>query len=325
MRISMITKLSTLLTLTLIVGVFLFAGTITAYADADPITDKLLPMETLSVDEVWLTGDTLHITVTDKNSGESQSFELNLSDYAKAGDEYVTVQATDNSGNTSNSIQFKNPYYVPRPDSDSIGNDGIDNDDGNSNDDGNGKDDDSLPLESNVSESAIPGADNPFTPDGTGTVMDTATDGDGKEFFTVETPDGNVFYLIVDRQRSTDNVYLLNAVTEDDLASLAKPSDGKNVSTVELPPVVAPATTPETTPEPEPTAPPAPAQNGGNNTGTIIFIMIAVIGVGGAGYYFKIVRPKKLGANDDDDYSEEPDGFDDEEMDVDDDKEDENR
>ena len=41
----------------------------------------------------------------------------------------------------------------------------------------------------------------PFTPDGTGTVVDTATDADGKEFYTIITPDEHVFYLVIDRQR----------------------------------------------------------------------------------------------------------------------------
>lgn len=288
------TKLLPLIALTLIVGAFFFAGTMTAYAAADT--------QTLSVDEVWLTGDTLHIAVTDKNGGESQTLQLNLSDYAKPGDEYVTVQATDKDGRTSNAIQFKNPYYVPQT---------ADN-----------------PGGGDTSESAVPGGSKPadgsrpFTPDGTGTVMDNATDGDGKEFFTVETPDGNVFYLIVDRQRGTDNVYLLNAVTENDLASLAKPGDGKSVSAVETPP---PTTTapPDTTPEPTPT--PAPEKSASDNTGTIIFVVIAVLAVGGAGYYFKILRPKQLGTGAGaGDYDEPEDGEDfdeNEEMDVTDDGE----
>jgi hypothetical protein len=33
----------------------------------------------------------------------------------------------------------------------------------------------------------------PFTPPGTGETVDNATDGDGKEFFTITTPDENVF------------------------------------------------------------------------------------------------------------------------------------
>lgn len=62
----------------------------------------------------------------------------------------------------------------------------------------------------------------PFTPDGTGTVMDNATNEDGKEFYTITTPDENVFYLIIDNQREDKNVYFLNAVTEQDLMALAE-------------------------------------------------------------------------------------------------------
>ena len=77
-----------------------------------------------------------------------------------------------------------------------------------------------------VAETEPPAAEEtttkPFTPDGTGTVVDNATDGDGKEFFTVTTPSENVFYLVIDRQRTENNVYFLNAVTEKDLLALAE-------------------------------------------------------------------------------------------------------
>jgi hypothetical protein len=289
------TKLFPLLALTLFVGVFLFAGSIAAYA-ADPPAESTAPpqkTETLAVDEVWLTGDTLHIAVTDK-SGGGQTLELNLSDYAESGDEYVTVQAADSDGGTSNSIQFKNPYYVPSEDVPAENGDDVPAD--------SGEPPDETPEQS---ESAVSGA-KPFTPSGQGEVVDDAADGDGKEFFTVETADGNVFYLIVDRQRNSDNVYLLNAVTENDLASLAKP--GKSESAAETPPPA--AVTPVS--EPAPGSTPAPVEKGGNSTGTVAFIAIAVIAVGGAGYYFKIARPKKLGAADEDDYEDEREGgFDD--------------
>ncbi len=58
----------------------------------------------------------------------------------------------------------------------------------------------------------------PFTPEGTGTVVDNATDEDGKEFYTITTPSEHVFYLVVDKQRDSENVYFLDAVTEKGLA-----------------------------------------------------------------------------------------------------------
>ena len=63
---------------------------------------------------------------------------------------------------------------------------------------------------------AQPETQNPFSTDGTGTVVDNATDEDGKEFYTITTPDENIFYLVIDKQKTTDNVYFLNAVTEAD-------------------------------------------------------------------------------------------------------------
>lgn len=74
---------------------------------------------------------------------------------------------------------------------------------------------------------------NPLTPDGTGTVVDNATNEDGKEFFTITTVDETVFYLVIDRQKSTENVYFLNAVTMADLMALAESSGAAVRSTPE--------------------------------------------------------------------------------------------
>jgi hypothetical protein len=89
-------KLAPIALMVMLVGVILCAGTTHAYA-AEPQQET----EMLSVDEVWLTGDVLHIAVTDTGSGEKQTLMLNLSDYAKPGDEYVSIQATDSAGRTA--------------------------------------------------------------------------------------------------------------------------------------------------------------------------------------------------------------------------------
>ena len=141
-----------------------------------------------------------------------------------------------------------------------------------------------------VEETTPPAAEEitakPFTPDGTGTVVDNATDEDGKEFFTITTPSENVFYLIIDRQRTEENVYFLNAVTESDLMALAKKDDSAATAPVE----------PEPTPEPEkpadePAQPEQPAKTG-ISTGMMLLIGIAVLAAGGVGYYVKIYKPK---------------------------------
>ena len=135
---------------------------------------------------------------------------------------------------------------------------------------------------------------NPFTPDGQGTMVDNATDQDGKEFFTIMAADESVFYLVIDRQRETENVYFLNAVTVADLMALAGPS-----------PEAVPEPLPEPYPEPtsEPEEPePEPEKSGG--AGTLLAVLAVLALGGGAGWYFKIYRPKQQAAAPGEDFDE---------------------
>lgn len=135
----------------------------------------------------------------------------------------------------------------------------------------------------------------PFTPDGTGTVVDNATDQDGKEFFTITTPSENVFYLVIDRQRGQENVYFLNAVTENDLLALAEPSPE--------PEPTEPVTQPEPSPEPSPEPEPEPEKEAGFPLGNLLIVALVLLAGGGAAYYFKVYRPKHEAADvDEDDY-----------------------
>lgn len=155
-----------------------------------------------------------------------------------------------------------------------------------------------------VTESAVEteAEANPFTPAGTGTVIDTATDEDGKEFYTIMTPDENVFYLIIDRQRETENVYFLNAVTENDLLALAEKSEDAEQNVSAIPDNTTPAVT---EPEPEAETPTEPETNSGAGNGGIIVIVLIVLVAGGAGYYFKVYRPKQQQAESEDEYEYE--------------------
>ena len=141
----------------------------------------------------------------------------------------------------------------------------------------------------------------PFTPEGTGTVLDNATDQDGKEFFTITTADEAVFYLVIDRQRGAENVYFLNAVTVSDLMALAEPGQEP-----EAPPPVTEPEPPEAEPDP---GPEEPKKSGGAG------MLLAVLAIGGgAGWYFKIYRPKQQkAAEPEEDFSEydEPEDYDD--------------
>ena len=164
----------------------------------------------------------------------------------------------------------------------------------------------SEPAEETAPETEEGTTAKPFTPEGTGTVVDNATDGDGKEFFTITTPSENVFYLIIDRQRNGQNVYFLNAVTEKDLLALAEKDPEPDVTEPVMEPE--PETEPPTEPEPEP----EPEKTSGFPMGNILMIAAVLLAGGGAGYYFKVYRPKHEVPDMDDeeyDYEDEADPY----------------
>lgn len=134
---------------------------------------------------------------------------------------------------------------------------------------------------------------NPFTPAGTGTVVNTATDEDGKQFYTITTPDENVFYLVIDLQRETDNVYFLNAVTEKDLLALAEKSkntEENETATVTTP---EPGSSSETDTSSETSSETVAQPEQKSNSAMLLLVLAVVVIGGGAGYYFKIYRPKQ--------------------------------
>ena len=113
-------------------------------------------------------------------------------------------------------------------------------------------------------------------PGGTGTVIENATEGDGKEFYTIMTPDENVFYLIIDRQRNTENVYFLNAVTEADLLPLAEFPLEEDTPVI----IPEPTPTPIVSPEPEP-------EKGFDVVKILLLSAVAGITFGGGLFFFK--------------------------------------
>lgn len=167
-----------------------------------------------------------------------------------------------------------------------------------------------------------------FTPEGTGTVLDSATDADGdKQFYTITTEAGNVFYLIVDGKRDDNNVYFLNGVTEADLMALAEQSEGSmsvipaeelctctekcEAGEVDASCPVCKNDRKGCTGKEKPAETEEAGQTGqpkkdNGSVGTMIFIIAALLAVGGIGYYVKILRPRQQ-AEDDGDY--EDDGY----------------
>jgi len=198
--------------------------------------------------------------------------EIDSREY-QSDNEKISIYAVDFAGNKSSIVEVKNPYYISFGDVDSepIGT-----------------------TESVINESFL-------TPDGTGSIVDNITDSTEKEFLTIQTPDGNIFYLILDKTRDENGVYLLNDVTEDDLAALAKKSDG---GTSAIPtPEPTPTPTPEPTPEPQPETETTPEKK--SNSGVIFFVLLLIGGVGGVGWYLKVYKPKQDSLFDSDDDEEE--------------------
>ena len=145
-------------------------------------------------------------------------------------------------------------------------------------------------------------------------MLDEATgEGDDKQFYTITTEAGNVFYLIIDGKRDDNNVYFLNDVTEADLMALAEKNEG-TMSVIPTEDVctctdkceagevntacsvckndLKGCTGKERPAETEELAQTEPPKKDNGSAGTIIFIIVALLAVGGVGYYVKIVRPK---------------------------------
>ena len=311
--------------------------------------------------------EAVYIDKTRVNSLVDGKASVSLKDYAGT-DEKVSVYAVDYAGNRSDTVKFDNPYYkepaptekpaaptqqsqgstpVTKPaqtQAASSGSTGTGTQSGNSGSSnmgtvsggtssqggssGNTGNSNGSPSDTpEPTTSSVP--DGAFTPEGTGTVLDSATGEDGdKQFYTITTEAGNVFYLIIDGKRDDNNVYFLNGVTEADLMALAEKGDG-SVSVIPAADVCTCTEKceagkvntgcsvckndlngcigKEKPAEPEEPAEPEQPKKDTGSVGTIIFIIVALLAVGGVGYYVKIVRPKQQAA--DEDEFDEDDGY----------------
>lgn len=264
--------------------------------------------------------DALYINGRRISAGADKTAEALLTDYAGTQEKTVRMYAVDGAGNQSQTVEIDNPAYVP---------------DGK----GDGKEAGKPASASMDREQETVTAKNPMTPEGQAAVLDNATEEEGKEFYTFETQAGNVFYLVVDKQRDADNVYFLNAVTESDLKMLAEPvQEQTQESVIPEEPVcscsdkcriggidtscrvcltdLSACKGQELTEEKgeEETQQEKEKESGGG----LFFILLAVLAAGGAGYYLKVYKPRH-----DLDGEEDPNDLSDDEEEVNEDDEDE--
>lgn len=92
----------------------------------------------------------------------------------------------------------------------------------------------------------------PFSTPGNGQLVDDKGNDSTKQFLTVQTKNGNTFYMVIDRAGSSENVYMMSLVDENDLAEFL--DETKEAEKKEESAVVLPETT--TIPEPETTTQP---------------------------------------------------------------------
>ena len=182
---------------------------------------------------------------------------------------------------------------------------------------------------SELFEQLMGGGGTALTPDGNLSLIDNigSSTRSGKQFITVETKNGNMFYLIIDRDdEGEETVHFLNQVDEADLLSLM----GDDAPVAEMPAVcnckekcvagavntncpvcknnLSECSGKEVVAEPEP-GPEQPEKK--SSGGLLVIVLLLALAGGGAFAYVKFIKPKQgvKVSTDPDDYD-----FEDEEM-----------
>ena len=281
--------------------------------DTEPV-DKTRPTLNASVSD-----GILSIRAYDKDSGikviyvngyeymdpEDGKVVIRLTQF-DAGYEYFEISAMDGAGNMSAVYRTRNPYYRD-PESDDEEDPAAD-----------------LPLSAEPTDPA----------DAEAIVIDHYNDNPdaiygGREFYTIESESGKQFYLIIDRTGDEEIVYFLTEITENDLLNVTSDNSetlprnsaaaGSQIPVTEVGIPGSDLRDRDNSNEKEE----ADDEDGGaaekiseavenaKKNPMTLYIIMGVFGsaVIGAGYYFKVVKPKKDGnfVEDEDDEDEEYD------------------
>lgn len=200
--------------------------------------------------------------------------------------EYFMIQAVDYAGNFSDEYKVTNPYYT--------------NPEEESNGDNSSNPALQLPISGEATEPS----------NAVGTVTEYSTEPSeegedkGKEFYTITTASEKTFYLIIDNNQSSENVYLLTQCSENDLLNFT----GTETNTLPLNSAVVETALPNRTyvvedeeemTEEGTTEISTESSEGGeevvveeSDMGMYLIIGVIILGVVGVGYYMKVVKGK---------------------------------
>ena len=139
------------------------------------------------------------------------------------------------------------------------------------------------PVPTPVSQGSV------FTNEGNMSLVDNLfAENTNKQFITVESKNGQLFYIVIDydavqnEETESYEVHFLNMVDEADLMALLEELD-----------IDVPDKTPEPTPTPKPTVEvvPEPEETNGMNGGVLLIVFALLVG-GVILYYFKVIKKK---------------------------------
>ena len=249
-------------------------------------------------------------TYTDMTDGKLR-VQLTQKDFTT---KQIEITATDGAGNTSEKYVLQNPYYewakkqAEKQKTSSDSNGAMTT---TTSADATGTEETTtspLPQEAQASEPTdakgtvdertVTGIEEQLAQEGetADTVTKTATEGT-KEFYTISTKSGKIFYLIIDNSKSQDNVYFLTEVSEKDLMNFTL-SDSVTLPEVDTvyaePEKQTEEEKPENTDAEEKEKEEEEVQMPEDKSpvGTYLLIALVAVGAAASGYYLKVYKPK---------------------------------
>ncbi len=157
------------------------------------------------------------------------------------------------------------------------------------------------PLEEETPERPEP---TPFSMPGNAELVDDAGDDETKQFLAVQTKNGNVFYIVVDRSGSTENVYMMSLVDENDIKEFIEEESGGDTDgqgIMQPVPDLETSADTETGDGQEKQEDEDKEHKKGTGMGGIIPVLLVFGGCAAGIYYFKVLRPEKEADEDSDD------------------------